>query len=420
MKNWKLLAIFSPLLAFSLSIASAQPAVILTDRDDTRVTFGRDGMLTSFVCKGETIICGNQFTACTSDGQLSIAPAPLEQNPFYFNALMQVVVLSPTGTQDGAPVFDVSTLPQGTSVFVTIDNPPAGKPTVGLHSYWEYKVGTGTICNRRKLYNTGTKPVTIRFTKEGDHPCLPGSFTSNLGQAIYDLDTATLKAHAVLSLPSGTTGATSRSAGSTSNADWPTEVATCGLTAGFTTDDAVGDRWLELALDFRPGGSVLAPFGQPGYERFVAACLTVQCEKEKPIPPPCVTPCHCDCEFPCPLTAAFWKTHSTAWPVTTLALGSQTYTQTELLALLNADATGDASIALAQQLIAAKLSIANGSNPTPIATTIAVADTLLGTFSGKLPYSVSPSSDTGGTMAALTATLEAYSLKRLTPDCNAG
>jgi hypothetical protein len=417
MKNCKLLAIISPLLAFSLSIASAQPAVILTDRDDTRVTFGRDGMLTSYVCKGEPIICGNQFSACTSDGPLSLAPAPLEQNPFYFNQQFQVVVLSPTGTQDGAPVFDVSTLPEGTSVYVTIDNPPAGTPTVGLHSYWEYKAGTGVICNKRKLYNTGTKPVTIRLTKEGYHPCDSGDFTTNLGQAIYDLETDALKAHAVLSLPSGSTGATSKYAGSTSDADWPTELVACSITSGFTKADAAGDRWLELALDFRPGGSVLASVGQSGYERFVAACLAIQCEKEKPIPPPCVPPCHCDCEFPCPLTAIYWKTHATTWPVTTLALGNQTYNQAELLALLNGDASADASIALAQQLIAAKLSIANGSNPVPIATTISLADTLLGTFNGKLPYSVSPSSATGATMTQLATTLEAYTLKRLTPEC---
>jgi hypothetical protein len=416
MKNWKLLAIISPLLAFSLSIASAQPAVILTDRDQMSITFGRDGMLSSFVCKGNPIICGNQFSACTSDGPLSLAPAPLEQNPFYFNSQMQVVVLPQTGTQDGAPVFDVSTLPVGTSVYVTIDNPPAGTPTVGLHSYWEYKVGTGQVCNKRKLYNTGTKPVTIRLTKDGYHPCEPGTFSTSLGQANYALRTDTLNANAFLSLPSGTTGATKKYLGSTANDDWPTELVACSITSAFTTATVEGDRWLELALDFRPGGSVLAPVSQSGYERFVSACLGIECEGTPP--PKCESGCIQPCDFSCPFTASYWKTHSDAWPVSTLALGSQSYTKTELLALLNADPTGDASIALAQQLIAAKLSIANGSLPWPISTTISMADTLLGTFTGKLPYSVNPSSATGTTMAGLTATLEAYAMGRLTPVCD--
>ena len=35
----------------------------------------------------------------------------------------------------------------------------------------------------------------------------------------------------------------------------------------------------------------------------------------------------------CPLGQGFWKTHPGAWPVTTLTLGSQSYTQAELLAL---------------------------------------------------------------------------------------
>jgi hypothetical protein len=416
MKIWKLLAAIPPLLACSLSAARAQPAAILTDRDDTRVTFGRDGMLTSFVCKGSTLICGNAFSACTSDGQLSTKPAPLDQNPFYINAQLQVVTLSPTGTEDGAPVFDVSTLPKGTSVFIVINNPPTGTPAVGVHSFWEYKVGTGHICVRRKLYNTSANSIKIKFTKEGFHPCEPGSFEANLGQASYTLDTDTLFAQMFLTLPGGITGPTHRYAGSTSDSAWATELSTCGLSDGFTTDPAEGDRWLELALDFRPGGSILAPVSQLGYERYVAACLDIQCEEKTP-PPPGGSNCQCDDQYPCPFSPSYWKANPTAWPVNTFALGNESYTKTELLALLNSTATDDASISLAQQLIAAKLNVANGSNPSPVAKTIALADALLGDFDGKLPYSVSPSSDTGETMAGLTATLEAYNLENLTPGC---
>src|SRR5262249_39117711 len=76
----------------------------------------------------------------------------------------------------------------------------------------------------------------------------------------------------------------------------------------------------------------------------------------------------------CPQGQGFWKNHPGAWPVISLTLGSQTYTQAELLALFDTPPRGDASVILAHQLIAAKLNIANGSNPAPISSTIADAD----------------------------------------------
>ena len=89
-------------------------------------------------------------------------------------------------------------------------------------------------------------------------------------------------------------------------------------------------------------------------------------------------------------------------------LGSQTYTKTELLNILNTPSGGDASIILANQLIAAKLNIANGSDPTPVSSTITHADSLLSMFSGKLPYHVKPSSATGQMMVNDGKTLDDY------------
>lgn len=67
---------------------------------------------------------------------------------------------------------------------------------------------------------------------------------------------------------------------------------------------------------------------------------------------------------PCPQPQGYWKNNPNAWPVNTLALGSQTYTHAELLRILRTS-TGsgtkaDASLILGDQLIAAKLNIANG------------------------------------------------------------
>lgn len=122
---------------------------------------------------------------------------------------------------------------------------------------------------------------------------------------------------------------------------------------------------------------------------------------------------------PCPLTQGFWKNHPDAWPVTSLTLGGITYTQAELLTILNTPiGTGkkaDASLRLADQLIAALLNIANGSDPTPISATIADAQFLLTGCS--LPCGVSPSSPLGQEMTADAAVLAAYNNGDLTPTC---
>ena len=99
-------------------------------------------------------------------------------------------------------------------------------------------------------------------------------------------------------------------------------------------------------------------------------------------------------------------------------LGSQTYTKAELLAILNTPSGGDASIILAKQLIAAKLNIAAGSDPTPVSSTITHADSLLSGFSGKLPYHVAPSSAIGQMMVSDGNTLDNYNNGLLTPGCS--
>ena len=98
-------------------------------------------------------------------------------------------------------------------------------------------------------------------------------------------------------------------------------------------------------------------------------------------------------------------------------LGSQTYTKAELLNILNHPNFFDASIILAVQLIAAKLNIANGSDPTPVSSTITHADGLLSMFSGKLPYHVNPFSYIGQMMVHDALTLVCYNNGKLTPGC---
>jgi sugar lactone lactonase YvrE len=119
----------------------------------------------------------------------------------------------------------------------------------------------------------------------------------------------------------------------------------------------------------------------------------------------------------CPLSQGFWKNH--AWPpgVTTLTLGTQTYAKAQLLSILNTPPQGDASLALADQLIAAKLDIAHGSNSGPVGPTIADADNLLSEFSGPLPYHVPSSSAVGKQMVNDANTLIQFNNGGLSPNC---
>ena len=93
----------------------------------------------------------------------------------------------------------------------------------------------------------------------------------------------------------------------------------------------------------------------------------------------------------CTLTQGYWGTHNDlvcatnpgsplciSWPVTSLTLGTVTYDQAQLLSIFNAPAAGNGLIALAHQLIAAKLNVANGADDSAVAGAIVSADALIG------------------------------------------
>jgi len=81
----------------------------------------------------------------------------------------------------------------------------------------------------------------------------------------------------------------------------------------------------------------------------------------------------------CVVTQGFWKNQPQEWPVTTLLLGTVTYNQTQLLAILDQPVRGNGLVSLSKQLIAAKLNQANGACvPTAVATAITQADALIG------------------------------------------
>jgi hypothetical protein len=97
----------------------------------------------------------------------------------------------------------------------------------------------------------------------------------------------------------------------------------------------------------------------------------------------------------CTLTQGYWSTHGAAgkaggkdelgnyidhWPVTSLTLGTTTYTEAQLQAIFDKPAGGNGLIALAHQLIAAKLNIADGADPSSIQSSIDAADAMIGSL----------------------------------------
>jgi hypothetical protein len=120
----------------------------------------------------------------------------------------------------------------------------------------------------------------------------------------------------------------------------------------------------------------------------------------------CVSPC--PTTSGCTLTQGAYKNQATVWPdnFTTLALGTTSYTQSQLLLIYSQPVAGNGLIQLAHQLITAKLNQMNGASvPLSVTAAIATADALIGNLvvppvgSDSLPTSVTSS---------LTCTLDIY------------
>src|SRR3954467_11679068 len=79
----------------------------------------------------------------------------------------------------------------------------------------------------------------------------------------------------------------------------------------------------------------------------------------------------------CTLTQGYWKNHADAWPVTSVELGTVTYSKAEALQILDTPVAGNGLIALAHQLIATKLNLASGP-PNGVAASVTRADALIG------------------------------------------
>src|SRR5262245_58345810 len=84
------------------------------------------------------------------------------------------------------------------------------------------------------------------------------------------------------------------------------------------------------------------------------------------------------CAVACTRGQGFWKNTPGAWAVTTLTLGTVSYSQAQLLQILNEPVVGNGLVSLAHQLIAAKLNVAAGTDPSAVSSSISAADTMIG------------------------------------------
>jgi hypothetical protein len=80
----------------------------------------------------------------------------------------------------------------------------------------------------------------------------------------------------------------------------------------------------------------------------------------------------------CTYTQGYWKTHPEAWPPCNISLGTVAYTPAQLMNIFMTPASGNGLIALAHQLIAAKLNVCQGAvAPPSVLAAIANADALI-------------------------------------------
>jgi hypothetical protein len=84
----------------------------------------------------------------------------------------------------------------------------------------------------------------------------------------------------------------------------------------------------------------------------------------------------------CTLSQGYWKNHPESWVrVQSIALGSVSYDQAQLLLILGTPPRGNGLVQLAYQLIAAKLNLLLGAEPPPqVVAAIAQADALIGSL----------------------------------------
>lgn len=115
--------------------------------------------------------------------------------------------------------------------------------------------------------------------------------------------------------------------------------------------------------------------------------------------------CCAPVDMGCTESAYYWRRHRRAWPVDTVRLGNRDYSRRQARHLMRRGRRGDASVALANQLIAAELNAASGASP---AAELADAQAWMSANGRRLPYRIRRRSAAGREAIALTRALRDY------------
>jgi len=107
----------------------------------------------------------------------------------------------------------------------------------------------------------------------------------------------------------------------------------------------------------------------------------------------------------CTYTLGYWKNHEDLWPSASVTLGTVVYSAAQADLIFDESVAGNGLISLAHQLIAAKLNIANGADPTAASAAIAAADALIG---GLVVPPIGAGYLAPATTSALTQTLDDF------------
>jgi hypothetical protein len=76
----------------------------------------------------------------------------------------------------------------------------------------------------------------------------------------------------------------------------------------------------------------------------------------------------------CTYSSGYWQDHPQAWPVTSIEIGEDVYSQAAAMVILSFADSDDATYLLSRQLIAAKLNVLSGADSQSVAQTLADAD----------------------------------------------
>jgi kumamolisin len=333
------------------------------------------------------------FTPTNPAPALDLSPASVSPNPVQGTSTIFTATLRNVGQPQGSPITFV--VGGANSLIKMVRADSNGKATF---SY------SGVFAGMDKVTATATLDPDSPMSNAAQVTWTPGKHTTFL--SLNSSPTGGTVGQAV-TVTASLTDVSSDPAAAIANAN-------ITFTLGKSACPAVTDAKGLASCMVIPGAAGLLSLNAafPGNANYVNSSASAGFNVLGPIAPP---------QNKCPMQVGFWTNHAGAWPVHSLTLGSQSYTQAELLTILNtpvgSGGGADASLMLATELIATKLDIANGSDATPVSATIADADQLLSQFAGKLPYHVKPSSPAGQEMVHDNARLKQYEHGKLTPHC---